>query len=193
MNTLIIGITGASGIVYSVKLVSLTELLGEKYDNIYVVYTRSAEKVSEEEMGLQLSEFLKTVNGLRGVYHEDEMESPLASSSRLVGADMVIVPASMNTVAKLAAGIQDNLLLRAAISVLRLRGRLVIVPRETPFSPMDLRNLYRLSVAGAVILPASPGFYHRPRSMEDIVLFVVGKILDSLDIEHNLYLRWKTG
>jgi 4-hydroxy-3-polyprenylbenzoate decarboxylase len=193
MNTLIIGITGASGIVYSVKLVSLTELLGKKYDNIYVVYTRSAEKVSKEEMGLQLSEFLKTVNGLRGVYHEDELESPLASSSRLVGADMVIVPASMNTVAKLAAGIQDNLLLRAAISVLRLKGRLVIVPRETPLSPMDLRNLYRLSVAGAVILPASPGFYHRPRSMEDIVFFVVGKILDSLGIEHNLYLRWKTG
>lgn len=193
MNTLVIGITGASGIVYSVKLVSLTELLGKKYDNIYVVYTRSAEKVSKEEMGLQLSEFLKTVNGLRGVYHEDELESPLASSSRLVGADMVIVPASMNTVAKLAAGIQDNLLLRAAISVLRLKGRLVIVPRETPLSPMDLRNLYRLSVAGAVILPASPGFYHRPRSMEDIVFFVVGKILDSLGIEHNLYLRWKTG
>jgi 4-hydroxy-3-polyprenylbenzoate decarboxylase len=193
MNTLIIGITGASGIVYSVKLVSLTELLGEKYDYIYVVYTRSAEKVSKEEMGLQLSEFLKTVNGLRGVYHEDELESPLASSSRLVGADMVIVPASMNTVAKLAAGIQDNLLLRAAISILRLKGKLVIVPRETPLSPMDLRNLYRLSVAGAVILPASPGFYHRPRSMEDIVLFVVGKILDSLGIEHNLYLRWKTG
>jgi len=193
MNTLIIGITGASGIVYSVKLVSLTELLGEKYDDIYVVYTRSAEKVSKEEMGLQLSEFLKTVNGLRGVYHEDELESPLASSSRLVGADMVIVPASMNTVAKLAAGIQDNLLLRAAISVLRLKGKLVIVPRETPLSPIDLRNLYRLSVVGAVILPASPGFYHRPRSMEDIVFFVVGKILDSLGIEHNLYLRWKTG
>ncbi|ADG91448.1 UbiX family flavin prenyltransferase [Thermosphaera aggregans] len=193
MNTLIIGITGASGIVYSVKLVSLTELLGKKYDNIYVVYTRSAEKVSKEEMGLQLSEFLKTVNGLRGVYHEDELESPLASSSRLVGADMVVVPASMNTVAKLAAGIQDNLLLRAAISVLRLKGKLVIVPRETPLSPMDLRNLYRLSVAGAVILPASPGFYHRPRNMEDIVFFVVGKILDSLGIEHNLYLRWKTG
>jgi len=193
MNTLIIGITGASGIVYSVKLVSLTELLGKKYDNIYVVYTRSAEKVSKEEMGLQLSEFLKTVNGLRGVYHEDELESPLASSSRLVGADMVVVPASMNTVAKLAAGIQDNLLLRAAISVLRLKGKLVIVPRETPLSPMDLRNLYRLSVAGAVILPASPGFYHRPRSMEDIVFFVVGKILDSLGIEHNLYLRWRTG
>jgi 4-hydroxy-3-polyprenylbenzoate decarboxylase len=193
MNTLIIGITGASGIVYSVKLVSLTELLGKKYDNIYVVYTRSAEKVSKEEMGLQLSEFLKTVNGLRGVYHEDELESPLASSSRLVGADMVIVPASMNTVAKLAAGIQDNLLLRAAISILRLKGKLVIVPRETPLSPIDLRNLYRLSVAGAVILPASPGFYHRPRSMEDIVFFVVGKILDSLGIEHNLYLRWKTG
>jgi 4-hydroxy-3-polyprenylbenzoate decarboxylase len=193
MNTLVIGITGASGIVYSVKLVSLTELLGKKYDNIYVVYTRSAEKVSKEEMGLQLSEFLKTVNGLRGVYHEDELESPLASSSRLVGADMVVVPASMNTVAKLAAGIQDNLLLRAAISVLRLKGRLVIVPRETPLSPMDLRNLYRLSVAGAVILPASPGFYHRPRNMEDIVFFVVGKILDSLGIEHNLYLRWKTG
>jgi 4-hydroxy-3-polyprenylbenzoate decarboxylase len=193
MNTLIIGITGASGIVYSVKLVSLTELLGKKYDNIYVVYTRSAEKVSKEEMGLQLSEFLKTVNGLRGVYHEDELESPLASSSRLVGADMVVVPASMNTVAKLAAGIQDNLLLRAAISVLRLKGKLVIVPRETPLSPMDLRNLYRLSVSGAVILPASPGFYHRPRNMEDIVFFVVGKILDSLGIEHNLYLRWKTG
>jgi 4-hydroxy-3-polyprenylbenzoate decarboxylase len=193
MNTLIIGITGASGIVYSVKLVSLTELLGKKYDNIYVVYTRSAEKVSKEEIGLQLSEFLKTVNGLRGVYREDELESPLASSSRLVGADMVVVPASMNTVAKLAAGIQDNLLLRAATSVLRLKGKLVIVPRETPLSPMDLRNLYRLSVAGAVILPASPGFYHRPRNIEDIVFFVVGKILDSLGIEHNLYLRWKTG
>ncbi|WP_448578609.1 UbiX family flavin prenyltransferase [Thermosphaera sp.] len=193
MKTLIIGITGASGIAYSVKLVSLTSLLREKYGEVYVVYTRSAEKVSMEEMGLQLSEFLKTVNGLKGVYGEDELESPLASSSRLVGADMVIVPASMNTVAKLAAGIQDNLLLRAALSILRLRGKLVIVPRETPLTPVDLHNMFRLSIAGAVILPASPGFYHQPRSIEDMVSFIVGKILDSLGVEHDLYRRWKTG
>ncbi|MGB9827799.1 UbiX family flavin prenyltransferase [Thermosphaera chiliense] len=191
MSTLVIGITGASGIPYSVKLVSLTNLLSRKYSNVYVVYTIAAEKVSIEETGLRLSEFLRTVSGLKGVYSEDELESPLASSSRLVGADMVIVPASMNTVAKLATGVQDNLLLRVALSVLRLKGKLVIVPRETPLSPVDLRNMYRLSMAGAVILPASPAFYHQPRSIDDMVSFIVGKILDALGVEHDIYRRWK--
>jgi 4-hydroxy-3-polyprenylbenzoate decarboxylase len=191
LRILIIGLTGASGIRYGLKLASETSLLRKKYSRIYIVYTDSARIVAEQEEHMDLVGRLRSLGGIDGIYYCKDWSSPLSSSSRLTGADMVIVPASLNTIAKLAAGIQDNVLLRAAASILRLRGRLVVVVRETPLSTIDLWNLYRLSLAGAIVMPASPGMYIEPRSIDDLVSFITGKILDALGVENNLYRRWR--
>ena len=186
---LIIGISGASGTIYAHRLVAYDDLLRKKYDRIYVIETSYARKIAAYEIGYPISAYAEK----RGipVFSEKDMDSPLASSSNLVNHDMVIVPCSLNTAAKLSHGIQDNLLLRTASSIIRLRQRLVLVIRETPLSRIDLGNLYRLAEAGAIVLPASPGFYHKPRELKDLIDFIVGKILDVLGVEHNIYRRWK--
>jgi len=191
-RSLVIALTGASGIVYALGLLRRIDLAREKYSDIYVVYTANSEKVAFYEEGVDLSKFLSDIRGLSGVYRDDDLLSPLASSSNLVSTDMVIVPASMNTVAKIANGIQDNLVTRAASAVLRLGNKLVIVFRETPLSAIDLFNLYRLALNRALILPAAPGFYGRPRDISGLVDFMVGKILDVLGVKHSLYKRWSS-
>jgi len=187
---LVIGITGASGVVYALRLIERCNLISKKYNLIDVVYTTQAEKVAYSEMGLSLRDHLSKIECIHSVYREDDWDSPIASSSNLVEYDGVIVPASLNTIAKLSCGIQDNLLLRVFSSLLRLRRRVVIVVRDTPLSTIDLRNLYRLSMSGAVILPAIPAFYIKPVSIDELVDFIVGKILDVLGIQHDLYRRW---
>ncbi len=190
MKKLVIGLTGASGIRYGIRLLEQT-LLRKHYDEVYVIITKAAERVAFYEEGIKnLYDRIREM-GYEKIYGEEDWDSPLTSSSSLVDADMVIVPASINTVAKLSIGIQDNVLLRAASAVLRLRGKLVVVVRETPLSTIDLYNLYRLSKAGAIILPASPGFYHAPEKINDLVDFIVGKMLDVLGIESDLYRRWQ--
>ncbi|ACL10374.1 UbiX family flavin prenyltransferase [Desulfurococcus amylolyticus] len=189
-SSLIIALTGASGISYGLSLLKKINVFKNKYSEVYVVYTFNAVKVALYEEGIDLLEFLKGLNGVKAVYPENDFSSELASSSNLVFTDMVIVPASMNTIAKIANGIQDNLVTRTASAVLRLRNKLVLVFRETPLSSIDLFNLYRLATAGAVVMPASPGFYIKPKSIEDTIDFIVGKILDALHVEHNLYKRW---
>lgn len=188
---LIVGITGASGILYALRLLDHCELFSDYYKEVFVIYTKAAEKVAEIEEETDLVKELEKKKCISSIYSDEDFSAPLSSSSFIVGSDMIIVPASLNTIAKLAHGIQDNLLLRAALSVLRVKGRLVIVPRETPLSTVDLENLLRLSQNGAVILPASPGFYIKPREVIELVDFVVGKILDVLGIENKLYKRWK--
>ncbi|MFB0543986.1 MAG: UbiX family flavin prenyltransferase, partial [Candidatus Bathyarchaeia archaeon] len=106
---------------------------------------------------------------------------------------MIIVPASMKTVAALASGYSDNLITRAADVALKEGRTLILVPRETPLSPVHLENLLKLSRMGVVILPAMPAFYHRPRGVEDLVDFIVGRILDRLGLDHDLYKRWGGG
>lgn len=192
MRSLIIGITGASGAIYPITLLRALDILRKRYDKVVVIYTPNAEIVAEQELGRKLGEELSAYRA-KGVevYRSDDFSAPSMSSSSLVNADMVIAPASVNTIAKLAQGIQDNALTRGAIGVLRMGGKLVLVVRETPLSTIDLRNLYALSSIGAIILPASPGFYHNPQALDDLVMFVVGKVLDVLGIEHNLYRRWR--
>ncbi len=190
--SLIIAMTGASGIIYALRLLERSSLLKSKYREIHVIYTSNAVKVALHEENLDLPGFLSKATGVDAVYRDDDLTSRLASSSNLVSTDMVIVPASMNTVAKIANGIQDNLVTRVADSILRLRNRLIVVFRETPLSAIDLFNLYRLALSGAIVVPASPGFYIRPGSVEDLVDFIVGKVLDVLGVEHNLYKRWAT-
>jgi 4-hydroxy-3-polyprenylbenzoate decarboxylase len=119
----------------------------------------------------------------------DDFWAGAASGSAAADA-MVIVPCSMGTLGRIAAGLSGNLLERAADVMLKERKELLLVPRETPFNKIHLENMLRLSQAGAVILPAMPGFYHGPETIEDLVDFVVGKVLDQLDVQHSLFTRW---
>ena len=180
----LVGITGASGIRYAIRLV---EVLHKKDLLEAVIYSKAAAQVAIHEEELNLEKYLR--NNVDNVYRDDDFSSPYASSSN-APESMVIIPCSMNTLAKIAHGIQDNLVTRAASSMLRLRRKLVLVIRETPLGPIEIRNMLIASLAGAVILPASPGFYSKPKTLSDIVDFVVGKVLDALGIEHDLYKRW---
>lgn len=154
-----------------------------------MIATRAAQRVALHEEGVDLGEALKSL-GAR-LYWEDEIDAPYASSSRAVDA-MVVAPCSTRTLAAIAAGLSDNLVTRAALAHLRLGRRLILVIRETPLGVAELRNMLRVAEYGATVLPAAPGFYHHPRSVDDMVDFIVGKILDVLGIEHGLYSRWRS-
>ncbi|BEP18186.1 flavin prenyltransferase UbiX [Pyrofollis japonicus] len=184
LSKVVVAITGASGIVYGLRLVKILSNNG-LLDG--VIYTRSAVAVAKHEEGIDLENLLKKFT--RRVYSEDRWDAPYASSSNTPGA-LVIAPCSMNTLAKIANGIQDNLVTRAANSVLRLKRRLVLVIRETPLGIAEIENMLKAAIRGAVILPASPGFYTKPKSIDDLINFIVGKVLDVLNLEHNLYKRW---
>ncbi|NAZ26656.1 MAG: UbiX family flavin prenyltransferase [Thermogladius sp.] len=187
---LVVGLSGASGLVYGLRLLDNIRFARVLYGRVFVVYTDNAAKIARLEEGVDLVSHLRGLEGVDGIYHSNDLSSPLASSSNLVSTDMVIAPASMSTIARIAQGVQDNLLTRVAAGVLRLGNKLVVVPRETPLSTIDLRNLYLLSEAGAVVLPAMPAFYIKPKSVEDLVLFIVGKVFDALGVEHSLYPKW---
>lgn len=192
MNSLVVALTGASGIVYGLRLLEQLPVLKKKYAEVYAVYSENAQRVALAEEGLDLAEHLLKL-GVDSVYSWKDIDAPIASSSRLVNSDMVIIPASLNTIAKIANGIQDTLVTRAACNILRLRRKLIIVVRDTPLSPIDLRNLYKLAIVGAIVLPAIPAFYPRPRSVDEVINFVVGKVMDVLGLEHKLYEKWKSG
>lgn len=181
---ILVAITGASGIVYGVRLVAYLARRGLLEA---VIYTSSAVMVAKEE-GIDLERFIKAL----GVpaYPSTRMDAPYASSSRAPCA-MVIAPCSMKTLAAIAHGYGDNLVTRAALAVLRLGRKLVLVLRETPLGIAELRNMLLAAENGAIILPAAPAFYTKPRTISNMVDFIVGKILDVLDIEHRLYQRWR--
>ncbi len=179
--------------MYGLRLLENIRFARVLYGRVFVVYTDNAAKIARLEEGVDLVSHLRGLEGVDAVYHSNDLSSPLASSSNLVSTDMVIAPASMSTIARIAQGVQDNLLTRVAAGVLRLGNKLVVVPRETPLSTIDLRNLYLLSEAGAVVLPAMPAFYIKPKSVEDLVLFIVGKVFDALGVEHSLYPKWGEG
>ena len=169
---------------YAVRAAEVLSRLVE----LYAVYTRAAAKVAEAEEGIDLPGVLERY--AKRVYSEEEIDAPLSSSSSMTDA-VAVVPCSQAMLARIAHGLSDSLASRVALNALRLRRPLVLVVRETPLSTIDLLNMLIASLAGAVILPASPGFYHQPRSIEDLVDFVVGKLLDVLCIPHSLYRRWR--
>jgi 4-hydroxy-3-polyprenylbenzoate decarboxylase len=152
-----------------------------------LIISKTAQKILELETG-------RKVEDLRALstrfYSEEDMLSPLSSGSYPTDG-MVIVPCSMKTLACIANGISDNLIARAAEVTLKQERKLVVVPRETPLDQIHLENLLRLKAAGAIILPACPGFYHRPKSIQDLVDFMVGKILEALGLPHQLYRGWR--
>jgi len=196
-KTVIVAISGASGVQYSIGL--LEQLLTHKH-KVYLLVTRAAHVVISMETELawpssthSLQEQLCLRYGVDEsrlkVCGESEWASPIASGSSTVDA-MIVCPCSMGTLSSIAVGASANLLERAADVVLKERKKLVLVPRETPFSDIHLDNMLKLSRMGAVILPANPGFYNKPKSVEDIVDFMVARMLDHLGIEQNLQPRW---
>ena len=176
----VVAITGASGIAYGVRLLEVLEC--EKS----LILSGDGAKVLGLETGKTPLELKKLASHF---YKNTQMEAPVASGSQGFDA-MVICPCTMSTASKIACGISDNLITRAASVALKERRRLIIVPRETPMSSIHLRNLAALSEAGAVVLPAMPAFYGRPKTVDELVDFIVGRVLDSLGIQNDLFHRW---
>lgn len=188
-----VGITGASGAIYGVRLVQ--ELLRANY-KIHLIMTEAAWQVFHLELQLDTSNrelvlqnlFQENAHLLH--YHTlQDFTSPIASGS-YQNDGMIIIPCSMGTLAKIANGISSNLLERTADVMLKEGRPLVIVPRETPLNVIHLENMLKITKIGGKILPAMPGFYQLPKTMDDLINFVVGKALDSLNVEHNLFTRW---
>jgi 4-hydroxy-3-polyprenylbenzoate decarboxylase len=176
---LAVAITGASGVVYGLRLIKVLEQKGLK--PICMVSDAARKIIAIETKG--------ALNELKGCYKEGEIEASVASGSfRLDG--MVIIPCSMKTLSAVANGHASTLITRAADVMIKEGRRLVIVPRETPLSSIHLENMLRLSRIGVTILPAMPAFYHLPNKIEDLEDFIVGKVLDALGIDNDLYRRW---
>jgi flavin prenyltransferase len=194
MENIIVGITGASGIIYAQRL--LQELSRREY-NIHVSISDAAATVIEYELGIHLESKQPNLMSLLGrtpdninYYHNSNIGATIASGQYPVKA-MIIVPCSMNTLCSIAHGISNNLIQRAASVTLKEGRKLVLVPRETPFSSIHLEAMLKLSSAGARILPAMPAFYHNPKTIRDLVDFVVARILDSVNIKHTLIPQWQ--
>ena len=182
-KNLIIAITGASGAPYARKLL---RSIPRDFE-IYLVVSDAGRLVYELETGLQLDEDIP--HNVR-LYGQDDFTAPFASGS-FPCAGMVVVPCTMGTLGAIASGISQNLIHRAADVCLKERRPLVLVARETPLNRIHLANLLKAAEAGAIILPAMPGFYHKPESVEDLVDFLVARILDQLGIPHTLVPPWE--
>lgn len=186
-----VGITGASGAVYGLRLVEV--LLGGGH-GAHLCASEWGQKVVEQETGtpwpVWTDRFAASAPGRFHVHDTAAMGSGPASGSFLIDA-AVVVPCSMATLGHLASGAATNLVHRAATVSMKEGRPLILVPRETPLGLIDLRNLTTLAEAGAAILPAMPAFYHQPQSIGDLVDFVVGKILDRLGVAHQQFPRWE--
>jgi len=181
---IILAVTGASGSVYAASLV---KALGTMNDvELHVIISDAARKVLQLETNLSPDVL---TSGAHSVHEPTDITAPPASGSWQHDG-MIICPCSMATLSAVASGFGHNLVHRAADVALKERNKLILVPRETPFSSIHLENMLTADRAGAVILPACPGFYHGPKTIEDLADQLAGKILDQLDIPHTLFNRW---
>jgi 4-hydroxy-3-polyprenylbenzoate decarboxylase len=181
---LVFGISGASGAPYAKRLLEhFRAMPAGRAPSIELVLSRTAEQVWTHECGGNPREL-----GFP-VYQGRDYNAPFASGSARYDA-MLVLPASMSAIARIAHGVSDDLLTRAADVMLKERRRLVLVPREAPYSAIHLENMLQVTRAGAIVLPASPSFYARPASLEDAMDSVLARVLDLLDIEHDLSRRW---
>ncbi len=180
----VVGISGGSGAIYGVSLLKALKELGIE---THLVVSTMGEYVTEHECGVSLEQ----LKGLATYYHDNKnFAAPIASGSFKVDKT-IIVPCSMKTLSGIANGFSDSLLSRACDVAIKERRTLVIVPRETPLSPIHLENMLKLANMGITIFPPSPGFYNHPETIEDIVLNMTGRLLDMLGIENDLVSRWK--
>lgn len=190
---LVLAMTGASGAPYAVRLLQVLTRLGR---TVHLTISTSGAQVLREECGLELSlknpdltRFGDLGPGRVVYHHQADFSAGIASGSFRTGG-MVIAPCSMSTLGAVAHGITTNLVTRAADVHLKERRKLILVPRETPLSPVHLENMLGVTRAGAVVLPAMPGWYHRPTTLDDLVNFVVARICDQLGLPNDLMRRW---
>jgi len=199
-QTIALAFTGASGMPYGIRLL---EVLLAQEQHVYLLYSQVAQIVAQQEMKLSLPSRAKETeaifnqkfnvsDGQLRVFGREEWFAPVASGSNPADA-MVICPCTMGTLAAIAAGMSQNLIERTADVMLKENRQLILVPRETPLSAIHLENMLRLVRGGAVILPPNPGFYHHPQNVQDMVDFVVARILDHLGVKHTLMPRWGEG
>jgi 4-hydroxy-3-polyprenylbenzoate decarboxylase len=192
-----LGITGASGSAYALRLL---ECLLEAGEAVHLMVSQAGQIVLKMESDLELpaqpgeaerflTRHFNTAPGQLRVFGRQQWMAPVASGSNPPRA-MVVCPCTTGTLSAIACGASNDLLERAADVVLKERRRLILVVRETPFSEIHLENMLKLSRMGAVIMPANPGFYHKPTDLQGVVDFMVSRILDQLEIEHRLLPRW---
>lgn len=183
-DKIVIGFSGASGIIYGIRLL---EVLHSINIQTFLIVSEWAKKNIEIETDKTL-EYVKSLSSIN--YDNFKLDASVSSGSFLHDG-MVIVPCSMKSLSSIANGYDDTLISRAASVTLKESRKLILVPRETPLSRIHLENMIKLQDAGAIILPAMPGFYHKPSTINEIVDHLVGKILDQLRIKHDLFTRWK--
>ncbi|MGD8451066.1 MAG: UbiX family flavin prenyltransferase [Phycisphaerae bacterium] len=189
MRQIVVAITGASGAAYGRRLV---QMLAAADVHLHLVVSPMGRRVLGDEVGLSevtLASLIGHESAAATLYAHDDLGARLASGSFRTDG-MAICPCSSHTLAAVAAGMGDNLITRAAAVTLKEGRRLIVVPREMPVTQIDLGNMLRISQAGGTICPASPGFYMRPQTVADVVDFVVGRVLDLLDVPHTLSTRW---
>jgi len=195
MKPWIIGMTGASGIRFASRLIQVLNQTGRR---VHLVISEPARLTMKEELGIVLpslsaqdfAEAFQISNpALIETHHPKEFTAPIASGSYPVEG-MVIIPCSMGTLGSVANGLSQNLIHRAADCIIKENRRLILVPRETPFSAIHLENMLKLARLGVRIVPPIPGFYSGEKTIEDIIDFVVGKVMDQMEIPHALYPRW---
>jgi len=181
---LVIGISGASGAVYATTL--LKNLAQEE---TYLIISDNGKKLIEHELGIKVDEVREMADHN---YENSDLNADISSGSVKYDA-MIIIPCSTSSMSKIAAGITDNLITRAADVCMKERRKLILVPRETPLNTIHLENMAKLSRLGVIILPAMPAFYTKPEKVEDLVNFVIGKLLDIIGIDNELFTRWNAG
>jgi len=189
MKQLILGVSGASGAPYAQRL---AQCLVEYALHLHLVVSPPAREVIADELGIKrvtVESFIGRACDNVTFYSPRDIGARIASGSFLTEG-MVICPCSSHTLGAVACGLADNLLTRAALVTMKESRRLILVPREMPLSAIEIENMLKLSRAGVVICPASPGFYMRPTRVEEIVDFVVGRVLDLLQLPHTLRTRW---
>lgn len=180
----LVSITGASGGIYGIRLL---EELKKNNVEVHLVVSDGGKKIIEHETRYTVEDLKKKADFY---YENNDLLAGPASGSFILDA-MVVCPCSMKTLSAIANGYSDTLTSRAASCCLKEERKLVLVVRETPLDLPGIKNMEKAKLAGATILPATPGFYHKPKTIDDLVDFVVGKILDQLGIEHSLFKRWK--
>jgi len=181
---IVLALTGASGVSYGINTLKALNNIPEA--KIHLILSDNAKKL----VNYETTQSIEDVYGFANHYYENsDLRSVIASGSKIIDC-MVIIPCSMSTAAKINTGIADNLIIRVADVCFKEQRKLIIVPRETPMNSTHLKNLLELSEKGAVILPAAPAFYHKPTKIEDLIDFIIGKVLDNLGLDHSLYTRW---
>ncbi|MHA1974357.1 MAG: UbiX family flavin prenyltransferase [Candidatus Hodarchaeales archaeon] len=181
---IVVALTGASGIRYGFEVI---KALSESKIETHLIISKWGEYLLEHETNYS---FQDLESYAFKIYKSTDMKSPLASSSTIVDG-MIIIPATVKTISNIACANAGNLIARAADNVMKMRKQLIIAVRETPLSPACIENLMKLSSYGAIILPLSPGFYHHPKTIQDLYDFITGKVLDCFQIPNEKFTRWK--